>query len=185
MSNITSYKKCSRDCLDDCGGIQLSWEQNKEPINIKSICKKNSVLHKFVMKTAKQRFSLDHFDNLTSGQKEPFIYYDQMMRDGHISEHYATICKDFVKNYIAIVSVESPTDVVALTSKSLSVTTFEKVATLGGEIGLFTGFSMLTIIDILVYLYNMIWHANEATSSEAEVSKFFDQNFLRHFFPFF
>ena len=56
MSTREFYKKCSKDCLEDCNGIQLSWEKSFRPINIEKICRKGSVLQKFLSQSAKQHF---------------------------------------------------------------------------------------------------------------------------------
>ena len=40
MSTRESYKGCPSFCLDDCGGVQLSWEKNFRPINLETICNK-------------------------------------------------------------------------------------------------------------------------------------------------
>ena len=76
------------------------------------------------------------------------------MRKGNSSDHYETLCREFAEKYLAIVTVEAPTDVITKISRDLSVTDLEKIGILGGELGLFTGFSMLTILDILVATYN-------------------------------
>ena len=80
MSTRKFYKECSGDCLEDCNGIKLSWEKSFRPINIDKICSKNSVLHKFLSQSAKQQFSLDHYNRLTSGDKEQFKYLDNTMK---------------------------------------------------------------------------------------------------------
>ena len=62
MSTRDFYKQCSDYCLDDCNGMQLSWEKSFRPINIEKICKRGSVLHEYLTKSAKQHFSLDHYN---------------------------------------------------------------------------------------------------------------------------
>ena len=50
-------------------------------------------------------------------------------------------------------------------SKWQSASILEKVGIMGGWTGLFTGFSMLSIISILEYIYNVIWPEKVTTSS--------------------
>ena len=75
------------------------------------------------------------------------------MRNGKMSDHYVALCKDFVNKYVAIVSIESPVDVITLSSRDLSATWMDKFGIIGGIFGLFTGFSMVTILDMIRYLY--------------------------------
>ena len=112
-------------------------------------------------KTQVHAFSQDHYNRLTTGDKEQFKYLDNMMRKGNMSEHYVTLCKQFVNKYVAIVTVETPVDVIAVTSRDLSATLFERMGILGGEIGLFTGFSIVSILDWLTAIYNMIQPEDE------------------------
>ena len=171
MSTREFYKVCSKDCLEDCNGLQLSWEKSFRPINIDKICRKGSVLHKYLSQTAKQHFSNDHYKRLITGDKNQFVYLDNIMRQGKISDHYETLCKEFVAKYVAIVSVESPTDVITLISRDLSVTFMEKIGVLGGELGLFTGFSIVTILDILTIIYNKVWPNNKEDENKEEKKK--------------
>ena len=156
MSTRKFYKECSKDCLEDCNGMQLSWEQRFQPINIEKICVRGGVLHKYLLQSAKQHFSQDHYNRLTSGNKEQFIYLDKMMRSVSMSDHYVTLCKQFVEKHIAIISVEAPVDVITLTLRDLSVTWMDKIGILGGTLGLFTGVSMISILDVIKFIRKMI-----------------------------
>ena len=88
------------------------------------------------------------------------------MRNGNTSEHYVTLCKGFVEKYISIVTVETPTNVITKISRGLSMTLFEVMGILGGEVGLFTGFSMLSILEYMTAVYNFIWHYGEVTEDD-------------------
>ena len=173
MSTRKFYKQCSDYCLEDCNGMQLSWEKSFRPINIDKICKRGSVLHKYLMESAKQHFSDNIYNRLTTGDKEKvvqqFIYLDMTMRNGNMSDHYVKLCKDFVEKYVAIVTVATPTNVITKISRELSVTLFEMMGILGGEIGLFTGFSMLSILEYMTAIYNFIWHYGEEIGPDDKI----------------
>ena len=173
MSTRKFYKQCADYCLDDCNGIQQTWEKSFRPINIEKICRKGSALHEYLMKSAKQHFSDDNYKRLTTGDKEKiaqqFVYLDKTMRNENISDHYETLCKQFADKYIAIITVEAPTDVITKISRDLETTFFELVGILGGELGLFTGFSMLSILEYLTAIYNFIWHYGEDTNTDDEL----------------
>ena len=156
MSTRKFYRECSELCLDDCSGIRLSWEKTFRPINVENVCKSGSVLHEFFMKSATQHFSHDHYNRLATGDYKQFIYLDNMMRNKNISGHFVTLCQQFVKKHIAIVTVESPTDVVDIISRDIRVTFMDQIGIIGGTLGLFTGVSMISILDFISYIYKLI-----------------------------
>ena len=51
---------------------------------------------------------------MRAGDKEKiaqqFVYLDKTMRNENIPDHYETLCKQFADKYIAIITVEAPTD---------------------------------------------------------------------------
>ena len=173
MSIRKFYKQCTDYCLEDCNGMHLSWEKSFRPINIEKICKRGSVLHQYLMVSAKKHFSDDHYNRLTTGDKEKiaqqFLYLDMTMRNGNTSDHYVTLCKNFVQKYVAIVTVETPTNVITVVTRELSESLVEMLGVLGGELGLFTGFSMLSILELMTAIYNFIWHYGEETEADDKV----------------
>ena len=125
------------------------------------------------MVSAKKHFSDDHYNRLTTGDKEKiaqqFLYLDMTMRNGNTSDHYVTLCKNFVQKYVAIVTVETPTNVITVVTRELSESLVEMLGVLGGELGLFTGFSMLSILELMTAIYNFIWHYGEETEADDKV----------------
>ena len=180
MSTRKFYKQCpDYHCFEDCNEMQLSWEKSFQPINIEKICKGGSVLQEYLMKSAKQHFPHDRYKRLTTGDKEKiaqqFIYLDNTMKNGNESDHYVTLCKDFVKKYVAIVTVETPTDEITKTLRDLKVTWMDKIGIIGGTLGLFTGVSMISIITIITKIYKMIGgYKNEINDEKCEEQGFSD-----------
>ena len=178
MSTRKFYKRCP-NCLEDCNGVQLSWEKTFRPLNVEIICRRGSMLHEYLLKSTKQHFSHDHYIRLTTGDKEKiaqqFIYLDNTMKNGNESDHYVTLCKDFVKKYVAIVTVETPTDEITKTLRDLKVTWMDKIGIIGGTLGLFTGVSMISIIPIITKIYKMIGGCkNENKDEKCEEQGFSD-----------
>ena len=159
MSTRKYYKACPDECLEDCNGIQLSWEKSFRPINRKKICRKGSVLYEFLKKTERQHFSQNYYNSwkLATEDYTQFEKIDKIMKDGDMSDHYVAQCEQFVEKYIAVVTVETPTNVITLIQRDEKASFLEKMGILGGQIGLFTGFSIMSILDILRSMYQMIW----------------------------
>ena len=168
MSDRNYYKACSEECLEDCNGIQLSWEKSFRPINIDKICKRGNVMFEFLKKSENQHFSQNYYNRwkLATEDYRQFEELHKIMKDGNMSDHYVTQCMEYVEKYIAIVTIETPTNVVTLTLRDVEASFAEKVAIFGGEIGLFTGFTFFSIIEMATTIYKKIWPANDKTTTE-------------------
>ena len=167
MSTRKFYKDCPKQCLEDCDGMQLSWEKSFRPINIDKICKRGSVLFEFLKKSENQHFSQNYYNRwkLATEDYQKFEELHQIMKDGNMSDHYLAQCKEFVAKYVAIVTVETPTDVITLILRNIAASFHERVGVLGGEIGLFTGFCIISILDYGSSIYQMIWPEEEKKDS--------------------
>ena len=61
------------------------------------------------------------------------------------------LCKEYVQKYISIVSVEAPTSVVLKSTREQRNTFSDKLAVIGGTLGLFSGMSILSMVEILCF----------------------------------
>ena len=73
-------------------------------------------------------------------------------RDGY---PWVSFCHDYLQKNIAIVSVESPTGTVTKSKKVQTTTFTQQLATIGGTLGLFTGMSLLSLIEIVCFCFNI------------------------------
>ena len=171
MSTRKFYKECPKQCLEDCDGMQLSWEKSFRPINLDKICKRGSVLFEFLKKSEHQHFSQDYYNRWKLATKDftQFEKIDKRMKDGNESNHYVIQCKEFVVKYVSIVTVETPTDVITLTLRNLEAGFLERLGILGGQIGLFTGFCVMSILDYATSIYQMIWPEEEKKDSTRDL----------------
>ena len=171
MSTRKFYKDCPKQCLEDCDGMQLSWEKSFRPINLDKICKRGSVLFEFLKKSENQHFSQDYYNRWKLATKDftQFEKIDKRMKDGNESNHYVIQCKEFVVRYVSIVTVETPTDVITLTLRNLEAGFLERLGILGGQIGLFTGFCVMSILDYATSIYQMIWPEEEKKDSTRDL----------------
>ena len=55
----------------------------------------------------------------------------------------------YVKKYISIVSIEAATNNIVKSIKAKRVTFTDQLGTIGGTLGLFSGISILSVIEIL------------------------------------
>ena len=141
MSNRKQYRECPSVCLDDCSETRLTWEKSFRPINIKKVCKKGSFLDRFFVRSAKQHLSFQHENK----NVDEMINKDKML---------ASLCENFVKRYIGIVTVETPTIAIAKTIRNIRVSFMDQVGIIGGTLGVFTGISILSIVDLMVTMWS-------------------------------
>ena len=140
MSNETYYKKCSGKCLEDCMGTTYVAVPSYVPIDTE-ICSLEGMFKMYLW------YIIDHggyrykdFEYLTTGE--------------YISnEDY---CKDFVQKYISIVTVETPTTRILVSKRVERITFSQQLAVIGGTVGLFTGMSILSMIELLSFCYKII-----------------------------
>ena len=178
MSTRKFYKACPEECLEDCDGMQLSWEKSFRPINIDKICKRGSVLFEFLKKSENQHFSQNYYNRwkLATEDYQKFEELYEIMKDGNMSDHYLAQCKEFVAKYVSIVTVETPTDVITLILRNIAASFHERVGVLGGELGLFTGLSIISILDYGSSIYLMIWPEKEKEDSSKNLKVKIKQN---------
>ena len=68
-----------------------------------------------------------------------------------------SLCKDYVRNYAAFVSVGSPSTAAILTERDKSFFVYDVISSVGGHFGLFTGMSMLSIAEVVIFLVSLLY----------------------------
>ena len=65
-------------------------------------------------------------------------------------------CIEYVKNYISIVTIETPTDTVIKSTRVRRVSFNEQLADIGGTLGLLSGMSFLSFVEIFCFCFTMV-----------------------------
>ena len=115
------------------------------PINAVDLCKEGSFFKKHLIRSFRQHFAFRNYETLVTG--------DGQIPNLQASMTNGSLCYQFVEKFIAMVSVESPTSTVAKSAREPRVTFMDQLGTIGGTLGLFTGMSLLSMIEILFFLY--------------------------------
>jgi hypothetical protein len=145
MSDESNYKKCGDSCKEDCRGIPMTVVTTYVPINAVDMCKEGSFLKKQLIHSFRQHFAFKNYETLVTG--------DGQIPNLQASMANGSLCYQFVEKYIAMVTVESPTSTVAKSAREPRVTFMDQLGTIGGTLGLFTGMSLLSMIEIVFFLY--------------------------------
>ena len=145
ISDESNYKKCGDLCKEDCRGIPMTVVTTYVPINAVDLCKEGSFFKKHLIHSFRQHFAFKNYETLVTG--------DGQIPDLQASMANGSLCYQFVEKFIAMVNVESPTSSVAKSAREPRVTFMDQLGTIGGTLGLFTGMSLLSMIEIVFFLH--------------------------------
>jgi hypothetical protein len=179
MSNTKHYRQCRNVCLDDCKGIHFVKTVMFKQIDFENICRPGSPLNEFFKKSAKKHFSFEHYTTLASGEHEKLDSLESTLTKDNMTN--GELCKNFVEKYIAMVTVETPTNVVVKSFKDQRASFVEKIGLVGGTIGLFTGLSFLSLLDwaIIIYRFFMPEEENNQQNNETTMVQFPKMNVVK------
>lgn len=143
MSDERYYKKCNDTCLADCKGTSYTVLPYKEKIDYQEVCAK-PLFGSLVLDWSQSYDVIESFENLTMGKP---------LYDG--GQGMTKLCEHYVQNHISIVTIETPTDTVVKSKRIQRITFNDQLAFIGGTLGLFTGISILSIVEVLCICLKM------------------------------
>ena len=144
ISNETNYKQCPNLCKEDCRGIPMTVVTNYVPINAVDFCKEGSFFKKQLTHSYRQHFAFENYKTLVTG--------DGQIPDLQASMANGSLCLWFIEKFVGMVSVESPTNTVTKSAREPRVTFIDQLGTIGGTLGLFTGMSVLSMIEVAFFI---------------------------------
>ena len=148
LTNEANYKKCSKWCIEDCSGMPMTVVTSYVPINLDEACKRNSYFEKHFVHSSRQYFTFEIYRSLIEG--------DGQVPDLQTNLANGSLCRNFISNFVALVSVESPTDSITKSAREIRVTLIDQIGTVGGTLGLFTGMSILSMVEIGFFLVKFV-----------------------------
>ena len=152
MSNIIYYKKCKKECLEDCQEISLAMWHRSVPLNTEELCKDSTYFDDFFLKNFQKLFVFENYQMLVK---------EQSTLDLALSLSNGSLCMRYINKYIAFVSVESPTKSVTKSHRDQRKFFIDKLGIIGGTLGVSAGMSVLSMIEVIVFVYiilNGIFH---------------------------
>ena len=93
---------------------------------------------------------LDYFTGKTD-QIPWFIDYTNY----HEMKEIKNRCEHFVKNNVAYVTIEAANDEVLHSKRDIRVTFTDQLGTIGGTLGLLSGMSIISFIEVLCFFQNL------------------------------
>ena len=143
MSDEVFYKKCKSECLPSCQEISLSVWQRSAPLKIQELCKAGTFFDKFLKQNLQRLFAFEHYRSLVQKQRIPDIA---------TSFSNGSLCAEYLKKYVAFISVESPTESVAKSQMDRSMSFIYQLGIIGGNLGLCVGMSVLGMFEAMTFI---------------------------------
>ena len=148
LSDDKYYKKCPEQCLDNCQDSDLLILQSFLPINEVDVCTENSLIYQHFEHSLRQEFILKSYQTLVEGGSIP-----------DIAEGFSngSLCRNYVLNYLSLVTVESPTSSLIMSKREKRITFYDKLSAIGGKLGLCVGMSIFSIFECTFFTINLIF----------------------------
>ena len=102
-----------------------------------------------------------------------------------IEEIAKGFCRNYVPKYISIVTVETPTNTVIKSTRAQRITFSEQLAFVGGTMGLFTGMSILSFVEIICFFFKInekLWASGTKKLCNKRNAKIVDDNQMKKAF---
>ena len=145
MSDERNYKNCTDKCLEDCRITSFAAIPSYVPIDSKKTCKQPIFKTIFEKLYSHLRYEM-FFDHVTMGKWPNF---------GDSSKTIPELCQDYVSKYISIITVETPVNSVVKAKRVARISFNDQLAVIGGTLGLFTGISVLSMVEFVCFCLTM------------------------------
>ena len=147
MSDELFYKQCQDACLEDCEEVALTIWHTIFPLNFEEVCKEGSLIYENIHQTFSKHFAFENYRTLVESKSIP-----------DLSTSYAngSLCKAFVQKYVSLLTVESPSTSVIRSRREKRFSFNDQLGTIGGTLGLFTGISLLSMVEVFVLFYILV-----------------------------
>ena len=146
ISDETYYRKCTAQCLKDCQETEFIVFWSIVPIDLDLTCNMGGFHHQYFQKNYRKHFAFHNYKTLVNGGSIP---------DLRTSLNNGSLCKEYIRNFVAFVSVEGPSTKIIATNRDRRIFFYDQLGTFGGTMGLFVGMSVISFFEVgflLIYL---------------------------------
>ena len=112
------------------------------PIDLEETCKYGNFMNQHLEHSFSKHFAFEAYETLVEGGSLP---------DLQKSFTNGSLCQNYVKKFVTFVSISSPTTSVMRTVRDKRFTFNDQLGTIGGTLGLFTGMSVLSMIEVFFF----------------------------------
>ena len=140
MSNTSFYKQRPDQCLEDCKHVLHVPLPSYTPLKSDVICTTMIGFYEEHLKSFKHLY--ETFETF-------FVYPNNYKLEFPTGTSLESDCKEYMDKYVAMVTIYSPRSVVTLSKRVESIRFNDQISAIGGALGLFTGISILSMVEVL------------------------------------
>ena len=144
VSDIVYHKNCKSECYEDCKETSFATWHSTVPLDAEDLCKYNTFFDRFIKQNFQRLFALENYQMLIR---------EQSTLDLALRFNNGSLCISYIKKYVSLVSVETPTKGVTKSQRDQRKFFIDKLGTIGGTLGVSAGMSVISMIEVVVLLY--------------------------------
>ena len=168
MSEDSYYWNCKFRCLKDCDETAYIVLPEYFPINEEEVCYDYSFHGLYFKRNFQKHFAFHNYKTLVEGGAIPDLV---------TSYANGSLCKEYIRNYAALVTINSPSSKIILTKRDKAMGFYDKIGTIGGTFGLFVGMSFISFGEVAILLFDIfcqIWKFCKNPLRKREKAKAYD-----------
>ena len=112
------------------------------PLDLNDICQRGKFMSKHLEYSFSKHFAFEAYETLVQGGSIPDL--QKSLTNG-------SLCRKYVKKFISFVTVSSPATSIIRTLRDKRFTLYDQFGTVGGTLGIVTGMSLLSIVEVLLF----------------------------------
>ena len=147
MANQANYKQCRASCIEECEDVVFTTWYTIIPLELNEVCQEGTKMHLHFEKHFANHFAFESYKSLVE---------DRSIPDIASSYTNGSLCQSYVQNYISFISVESPTTSITKSNREKKLSFNDQLGTIGGTLGLFTGMSLLSMVEVFFFISILI-----------------------------
>ena len=147
VSDIVYHKNCKSECYEDCKETSFATWHSTVPLDAEDLCKYNTFFDRFMKQNFQRLFAFESYQMLLNGEEPSQLA---------ASLSNGTLCMNYIRKYVSFISVESPTKSVTKSHRDQSSFFIDKLGIIGGNLAIWTGMSVLSMVEVVVFFYIVI-----------------------------
>ena len=146
MEDSRYYQKCKKECIPDCHETAYMVIWSTFELELDSTCNGRGFHNYHFKQTLRKHFAFHNYKTLVEGGSIP-----------ELSKSYTngSLCREYVKNYGAFVSVEGGNTRIIVTNRDRRIFFYDQLGTFGGTLGLFFGMSVISFFEVAFLILNL------------------------------
>ena len=146
MEDSKYYQKCKKQCISDCHETTYMVIWSTFELELDSTCNGRGFHNYHFKQTLRKHFAFHNYKTLVEGGSIPEL--SQSYNNG-------SLCREYVKNYGAFVSVEGGHTRIIATNRDRRIFFYDQLGTFGGTLGLFFGMSVISFFEVAFLILSL------------------------------